>query len=183
MSDLPDLDQVAWLDIVLLLTILLSMGLGLVRGLLREVLSVGSWIVSAWLAYLYGDNLASVLTPWLESDKLSLLISIVVIFLVTLVGLSLTGGLTLKLFRVSGLTGLDRTLGGVFGLIRGIVIITIILFVGGFTPAPQQAWFRASSIVPFFQTPLYLLELGVSQKLGSGLMPRTLPGLDSKQGK
>ena len=59
----------------------------------------------------------------------------------------------------------------------------IILFVGGFTPAPQQAWFRASSIVPFFQTPLYLLELGVSQKLGSGLLPRTLPGLDSKQGK
>ena len=183
MSDLPDLDQVAWLDIVFLLTILLSMGLGLVRGLLREVLSVGSWIVSAWLAFLYGDNLASVLTPWLESEKLSLLISIVVIFLVTLVGLSLTGGLILKLFRVSGLTGLDRSLGGLFGLIRGIVIITIVLFVAGFTPAPQQAWFRTSSIVPFFQTPLHLLEFGISKKLSLGLLPRTLPGLDSKQGQ
>ncbi|HCF73243.1 MAG TPA: colicin V production CvpA, partial [Gammaproteobacteria bacterium] len=41
-----------------MLTVILSLGLGLVRGLLREVLSLGSWIVSGWLAFLYGDNLA-----------------------------------------------------------------------------------------------------------------------------
>jgi membrane protein required for colicin V production len=183
LSDLPNPDQVVWLDIVLVLTVILSLGLGLVRGLLREVLSLGSWIVSGWLAFLYGDNLAAVLTPWLESAKLSLLISIVVVFLVTLVSLSLAGSLTLKLFRVSGLTGLDRTLGGGFGLMRGIIIITVVLFAAGFTPAPGKAWFRASSIVPFFQAPLTWLKLGVSQRISTGFFPGAVPGLDSDQGQ
>ena len=183
MSDLPNLDQIAWLDIVLMITVILSLGLGFVRGLLREVLSLGSWIVSGWLAFLYGDNLAGVLTPWLESAKLSLLISIVVVFLVTLVGLSLAGSLTLKLFRVSGLTGLDRSLGGVFGLMRGIVVVTIVLFAAGFTPAPENAWFRASSIVPFFQAPLTLLKFGVSKRISTGIFSGAGPGLDSDQGQ
>ena len=66
---------------------------------------------------------------------------------------------------------------------RGIVIITIVLFAAEFTPAPEKAWFRASSIVPFFQAPLTWLKFGVGQRISTGFFPGAVPGLDSDQGQ
>ena len=52
MLDLINLDQIIWVDVVVIAALVLSFGLGIVRGIVREVLSLSSWIVSIWLAYL-----------------------------------------------------------------------------------------------------------------------------------
>ncbi len=107
-----NLDQIVWVDAVVIAVLVLSFGLGIFRGIVREILSLSSWIVSIWLAYLFGDNLAIVIVPWLESERLSSLIGYLVVFVAVLVLLSLVVALLFKLFRVVGLSGIDRLLGG-----------------------------------------------------------------------
>ena len=75
-----NLDQIIWVDAVVIAGLVLSFGLGIFRGFVREVLSLSSWIISIWLAYLYGDNLAIIIVPWLESERLSGLIGYQLVF-------------------------------------------------------------------------------------------------------
>ena len=71
MLDSINFDQIIWVDAVVIVVLVLSFGLGILRGIVREILSLSTWIVSIWLAYLYGDNLAIIFMPWLESERLS----------------------------------------------------------------------------------------------------------------
>ena len=160
-----NLDQIVWVDAVVIAVLVLSFGLGIFRGIVREILSLSSWIVSIWLAYLFGDNLAIVIVPWLESERLSSLIGYLVVFVAVLVLLSLVVALLFKLFRVVGLSGIDRLLGGLFGCLRGVVIVALLLFIAEWTPASGQAWFRDSQIMPYFEAPLTWLKTKVVDQL------------------
>ena len=101
MLGLVNLDQIIWVDAVVIAALVLSFGFGIVRGIVREVLSLSSWIVSIWLAYLYGDNLAIMIVPWIESERLSGLIGYVLVFVAVLVLLSVVGALLFKIFRLT----------------------------------------------------------------------------------
>ena len=160
-----NLDQIVWVDAVVIAVLVLSFGLGIFRGIVREILSLSSWIVSIWLAYLFGDNLAIVIVPWLESERLSSLIGYLVVFVAVLVLLSLVVALLFKLFRVVGLSGIDRLLGGLFGCLRGVVIVALLLFIAEWTPASGQAWFRDSQIMPYFEAPLTWFKTKVVNQL------------------
>ena len=160
-----NIDQIIWVDAVVIAVLVLSFGLGVFRGIVREVLSLSSWIVSIWIAYLYGDNLAIMIVPWIESERLSGLIGYVLVFVAVLVLLSLAGALLFKLFRSVGLSGTDRCLGGLLGCLRGLVIVTVLLFMVEWTPATGQAWFRESQIVPYFEAPLTWFKSKVVDQL------------------
>ena len=160
-----NLDQIVWVDAVVIAALVLSFGLGIFRGIVREILSLSSWIVSIWLAYLFGDNLAIVIVPWLESERLSSLIGYLLVFVAVLVLLSLVVALLFKLFRVVGLSGIDRLLGGLFGCLRGVVIVALLLFIAEWTPATGQAWFKDSQIVPYFEAPLTWFKTKVVNQL------------------
>ena len=160
-----NLDQIIWVDAVVIATLVLSFGLGIFRGIMREILSLTSWIVAIWLAYLFGDNLAIVIVPWIESERLSSLIGYLVVFVAVLVLLSLIVALLFKLFRVTGFSGTDRFLGGLFGCLRGVVIVAVLLFIAEWTPAAGQTWFRESQIVPYFEGPLTWFKSKVVDQL------------------
>ena len=168
--DSINLDQIVWVDAVVLAALVLSLGLGIFRGVVREILSLSSWIISIWLAYVYGDDLAIVVVPWVESERLSGLIGYVVVFVTVLVLLSLVGALLLKLFRIAGLSGTSRLLGGLFGFLRGLVIVTVLLFSAEWTPATSQAWFRDSQIVPYFDVPLTWFKSRVVDQLNTAIL-------------
>ena len=182
MSGFINLEDVVWLDVVLLTAIVLSLGLGFFRGIVREILSLSSWVVAAWLAYLYGNNFSRIITPWLESEKLSTLVSFVIVFVGVLIVLSLAGGLVLRLFRVAGPAGTGRFLGSLFGLIRGFVIVTVFLSMAGLvstfersigrtTPLTSQPWFKSSTIVPYFEPSVVWFTAKVSEQLNNSAFP------------
>jgi membrane protein required for colicin V production len=127
-----------WVDGVALLIILLSGLLALARGLVREILGVGAWIGAALAAFEYYPALETRLAGYVHEPKLILPLSIGLIFIVVLIVLSIISTWLGSMVRDSVLSGIDRTLGLAFGLVRGAVIVCL-LYIGVsiFLPSPQ----------------------------------------------
>lgn len=129
-----------WVDAVMLGVVALSALFSMVRGLVREVLSVGAWI-GALLACLhfYGPVqpfVASVLPRGLS--HFAIYGAMAVVFLVVLIILSIVSGVLGGLVRKSALSGLDHSLGIVFGIARGAIIIFLAYIALGMTePSPN----------------------------------------------
>ena len=143
----------AWpslVDIAIVSAMALSLVFGLFRGLLRELLSLISWITAFWIAYRYSADVAQAIDPVLQSPMLSRVVAVVLVFVGVLVGLLLLASLIAKIFKATGLAGMDRLLGGLFGLVRALVILGAVLLLARNSGAPQQDWYNASMIIPIF---------------------------------
>ena len=138
-------------DLILLAIIGISLGLGLFRGLVRELLSLLAWILAVWLAYLYASPLAERLLEWLDSVRLSYLVSFLLVFLGTLVGLSIVGRLVYHLFRISGLTAMDRFFVAIFGLARALILVLVLVAVLGYVGATRAPWYQDSQIARYLE--------------------------------
>lgn len=130
-----------WVDGLIIGVIALSALFSMVRGLVREVLSVGSWI-GALLACLHfyapvQPYVASVLPTGL--GHFAIYGAMAVVFLVVLILLSIVSGILGGLVRSSPLSGLDHSLGILFGVVRGGIIIFLAYIALGMTE-PSQNW-------------------------------------------
>lgn len=130
-----------WVDTMILCVVALSALFSMVRGLVREVLSVGAWI-GALLACLhfYGPVkpfVASVL-PF-GFGHFAIYGAMAVVFLVVLIILSMVSGILGGLVRSSPLSGLDHSLGILFGIARGAIIVFLAYVALGMTE-PSNDW-------------------------------------------
>jgi membrane protein required for colicin V production len=133
-----------WLDYAVLGVIGISVIWGLWRGLVREVISIGGWVLAFVAANLFAAPLAGVLPHAIPTPELRLLTAFMGVFIVALVVATLCGALLSKLVKAAGLGGLDRLLGAFFGLARGLLIVLAFALVAGLTSAPRQAYWRHS---------------------------------------
>ncbi|HOB60573.1 MAG TPA: CvpA family protein [Candidatus Competibacteraceae bacterium] len=140
-----------WADYLILFIVALSMLIGLWRGLLREVISLATWIAAFAIAYLFAEDGAVHLTPYLSTPSLRIALAFGGLFLATLLLGGLIGILASYLVHYTGLTGTDRVLGMVFGLARGYTIIVLLVLAAGLTPLPQDPWWQQSKLLPYFQ--------------------------------
>jgi membrane protein required for colicin V production len=128
-----------WIDGVALGVIVLSAAFSMVRGFVREILAIFAW-VGAVIAAL---NLFPIVQPYVNSilplKNLVVAVSIGVIFIVTLILLSIIAALLGSLVRDSALSGLDRTLGMVFGVARGVVLICL-AYIGLCMTVAEPEW-------------------------------------------
>lgn len=132
-------------DWVLLTLLLLSVLLGLWRGLVFEVLSVAGWVAAFLLAQAFADDVV----PWLPIDQVAPPLQIAIGFALVFIGVAFVGGLVAwgvqKLVASVGLRPVDRVLGGAFGLARGLVILLAVALVITMTQMQSAAWWRGSS--------------------------------------
>ena len=142
--------MLTWPDYALLLVLAVSMGIGLWRGFVVEVLSLTVWIAAFWLSMGYGEDVAQRLTG-IEKASARRLLGYAGVFIAVL----LTGGLVTwligKVIANTGLSGTDRVLGLGFGLLRGLVLACVAVLLMGFTPLPQDAWWHSSRLLPGVQ--------------------------------
>lgn len=135
------------LDIVLLGVLLVSGLLGLWRGFIVEVMSLASWVLAFWAAFAFGDTLAGMLGGWIESDAVRNAAGYVGAFVIALVIGGLCTWLLTRIVRGTGLSGTDRTLGFLFGVVRGVAVCVVAVLVLGFTPMPQsESWSQSSTV-------------------------------------
>ena len=129
-------------DLVALLVIAVSVGFSIRRGLVREVLSLLSWIIAFWLARLF----AAVVAGWLPSawshQGLRIAIGFIAVIVVSLLVFSLACAFIVHLVKVAGLTVSDRMLGALFGLLRGVLIVVIMVLLGGMPTEPREPYWR-----------------------------------------
>ena len=138
---MPDL---SWLDWTLLAVLALSMVVGLVRGFLFECLSLAGW-VAAWFAAQWGaPQLAPLLPLGNPGSALNMAAAFAIVFIAALVVWTLLARLLRMVVHATPLSLPDRMLGGVFGLLRGSVLLLALAVAVSFTPASQSTGWRSS---------------------------------------
>ncbi len=129
-------------DYVVLAITGLSILLSMMRGFVREILALVIWVAAIYAAKMYTLQLDQLLPTSIPSEPLRLLAAFLILFLATLLVSTLLAIALSQLFKKLDLTWLDRCLGCVFGLARGIVIVTVLVFLAGFTAATKDARWR-----------------------------------------
>lgn len=139
--------------------------LGLLRGLLREVFSLVLWVGGGVLALRYNHALAAHLQAIIPQDTTRLAVSFALLYL----GVLLLGGLVVsllaRLLSSSGLGGIDRLGGVLFGVARGAVIAAVLVTLAGLTSLPREPWWKQSRLIPPFQS----LAVWLRGKIPQGL--------------
>jgi len=110
-------------DFVVLAILVVSGVLGLVRGLLKEVLSLVAYLLAFVAAIWWGPTVYTWLEPYIETTLLRMGVSYAVVFILVLLGVGLVNMTLAALIRSTGLSPADHGLGGMFGLARGLLIV------------------------------------------------------------
>jgi membrane protein required for colicin V production len=146
------------LDLVFAAVLVLSVLVGLWRGLVFEVLSVAGWV----LAYFVAQRYAATVAAWLPLQGWSAPIPFAVGFGLVLVAVVFAAGLLTAVIKrvvaTIGLRPIDRALGGVFGVLRGLVLLLAFAWMISLTPFKQEAWWQASSSAPLLESSLAALK-------------------------
>lgn len=146
--------SITLLDGILIAVMLVSAVLAMIRGFTREVFSIASWVAAAAATYLLWERLFPYTQQYIADKNLALGVTVVGIFFVTLIVVSLV---TMRLsdFILDSKAGpLDRTLGFIFGAARGIVLVVIaVLFLNFFiAPERQPAWIAEARSKPWLDS-------------------------------
>ena len=140
-----------WIDFVFIALILISGLISLYRGFVREVFSVVTWVVAIWVGIRFAGTVAVYLPAALSDETLRLGVAFAVLFILVLIAGGVIGIVMTRLVRGTGLTGTDRALGIVFGLLRGVLIVALLVFLASLTLAPEETWWQESRLVPEFE--------------------------------
>jgi len=139
-------------DVLILLVLLGSTLIGLLRGFVREAVSLAFWIVAIWAAWKLGPVVEPHLGGLLADPKVAPWIGrLVVLVLVLLIGWVI--GMLLSYFtRSVGLGPLDRFIGLLFGIVRGLVLMGLMIIGGELLHMNQEDWWSRSKLVPYGET-------------------------------
>jgi membrane protein required for colicin V production len=140
----------SYLDLAVIMIVLVSGMLALLRGFTREVLAIASWVAAAAAAYYLHPLALPYLKPYISKEEIALAASVAVVFFIALIVVSL---FTVKLSDIildSKIGALDRSLGFVFGAIRGLLLAVVaFLFYAWLVPETNQPdWIKNARAKP-----------------------------------
>lgn len=154
-----------WTDYLIIALILCSCLYGLMRGLLREVISLVTWIVAVLLAWRGADWLAPHLGGALADPAVRPWAARTLIFAGVLLIGTAVGGVVNHFVRLSIFSALDRLLGFVFGLLRGVVAIGLLAILCHAVRLQDEAWYRKSALVPYAESAGNVLRALVGERI------------------
>lgn len=118
---------------------LLSAVLAMIRGFVREVLSIASWVIAAIAAYLLYGQVLPLVQQYINQEYVALGVAVASVFLITLIVVSYITMRISDFVLDSRIGALDRSLGFVFGALRGLLLVVVaMMFFNWFVPAQEQ---------------------------------------------
>ncbi len=141
----------------------LSMVLSLWRGFVREVISLFGLIAAFLAASRASGMVAGMMHGWIPNTTAANITGFTLVFIAVMVAVALIGALIRKLVDMADLTATDRTLGMVFGLARGLLLIGLFFLIYTTYAKPDKPWMKKSMLTP------YAIEMG-------NLLGRAIPG-------
>lgn len=136
------------LDYALIVLVSLSSLMGIVRGFAREVLSLVFWALAFWLSFHYTQALSDNLKSVISNDPLRTTLSFICIFLGVLIVGWVSSAIFSRMMTGQGMSFIDRVLGLVFGFIRGVLLVGILLVLANATALPKSTLWKNSEVVP-----------------------------------
>jgi membrane protein required for colicin V production len=159
-------------DWIIAAVFLVSVLVGLVRGVMREIVSLAGWVLGVVLAFFLAGPVGAMLP--IESQVVQTALGAVLILAGVLVLAALLGALLRALMAAVKLSTLDRLLGGVFGFARAALVSGVAVMLASGTQVPDSEWWKQSMLLPW-------LQAGVA--LATPLLPESLDRLrDLAQG-
>lgn len=152
-------------DVVVIFVICLSALFSLMRGFVKEAISLTTWIIAIWLAATFAPKLAEVLPASLESEAVRQAVSFGVLFVLTLMVGALVSMLINQVVKKTGLSGADRIFGVVFGVIRGGLIIVVFVVISQMTPLPETDWWKTSVLLQWFENAAIVIQEYIPEDL------------------
>ncbi len=154
-----------WIDFTLIGLVFISVVIGLLRGFIKEVFSLAFWMLASWVSLRFSREFSGFLESTISHPSARMVASFVVLFAITLSLGGLIGFLLNVLVKKTGLTFMDRFGGMVFGVVRGMIVVTVVVMLAGLTPLPKDSWWTESTLIPPFQ----LLAVWLRDHIPSGL--------------
>jgi membrane protein required for colicin V production len=139
------------LDLIVIVVVLISAMLAMVRGFVREVLSIASWVAAAAAAYLLYKSVVPVVKPYIASTTVQAVVAAGVVFIVALI---IATYITTKLadFVVDSRVGaVDRAFGFLFGAARGVLLLVVALLFFNWLVNPSPAWVAKAQTRPVLE--------------------------------
>jgi len=151
-------------DLVIVFLALISALVGVWRGFAVESLSLLTLLAAIGLAWTFAGTLEPALGSWASALEVRLWTARVIIFVIVLVIGGLVSWVTRKLIRHTGLSGLDRTLGAAFGVVRAALLLGLSVIVLQFVEVDQESWWQDARLRPYAEriaeAVKYYAELG-----------------------
>jgi membrane protein required for colicin V production len=139
-----------WFDFTIIGIIVLSSLISLIRGFVKEAISLVIWIAAFVISRTFHPELSQLLTQ-IQDPLFRTASAVAILFIGTLIAGALLNYVISQLVKATGLGGTDRVLGVVFGALRGVLIASALLFfIDTFTTFADSQWWQDSVLVPEF---------------------------------
>lgn len=139
-------------DYAVLGVMAISLLLGIARGVISEILALAAWLAAFIAARLWAAPAGELMLAELPDPLWRQLAGFVVVLVAVLLLFALLRWLATLLLKASGLRPLDRVLGALFGVARGVLVVLVLVLLAGLTPLPQQQWWRQALSAPPLET-------------------------------
>lgn len=167
-----------WVDYLIIAIIVISALISLLRGFLREVVSLITWLVGFWVALRFarqvGDAFAVIHNP-----SVRVIIGFVILFVAVLIIGAAINFVIGKIVAKTGASASDRTLGLIFGLVRGVVVVAALVIVARFTTLPKSSWWHESRLIPYAASVAGWMRQLLPQRVADEMMQSVHRAADS----
>ena len=137
------------IDVVIIVAVLASVVVGAIRGIVREAIAIAALLVAIWAALHLGPYAGGWLGGSMGSSELELWAGRFLVFIIILAIGGLIGWSVSKIVRMAGLSGTDRSLGAVFGLLRAVMLIGLFALLGRYAAFDAENWWLESKLMPY----------------------------------
>ena len=140
-------------DFIIVAIILISVVVGAVRGFIREIVALAAWLIAIWAAWRFSGFLHPFLGGVLESPEQKAWVARgIMLVAVLLLGALIGTVLQWMTHTAAGLSSIDRLLGLLFGLTRGVLLVGFAALLGLSLKLEHESWWKHSRLVPYAET-------------------------------
>lgn len=139
----------SWIDYVVVAICVASAAFGFWRGFVKEAIALMTWLVAIVLAWQAAWLVEDSLGEWTAAPELRVWAARAIIFVAVLIVGGLLSWLMRALIRKSGLSGTDRSLGAIFGLARGVLLVGLVAIAIDLADFETESWWSEARLRPF----------------------------------
>ncbi|ARO87572.1 colicin V production protein [Nitrosospira lacus] len=152
-------------DYAVLAILVVSILLSVMRGVVRELFSLAGWVVAFMVANSFAAGFAPMLPSSINGESLRMLLAFGALFLSALLAMALITMLMSALIKTVGLGFADRFFGSLFGFMRGLLVVLLIILAAGLTALPQEAFWQKALLSKPLETAAMMVMPWLPQDL------------------